>query len=291
MDVFKTIVGDSRFIDITDDNFTRETGKRRPYYNTDGDRLRCFAVCPACDNPIQIIGLYKAEEEASRSPYGRHTPRSVPLLAEYDQDAYLGCPFSDPGHRRTANGRRSPKNRTGIAIRNLMRDQFDRIVYIWSKQTGIRLSHAFAEKLLRQWRDDEGWRFHIANYQNLPFALLYAQPALPLYGRLVSSSSPLHTALVRRPEIRMVPSVNGKYSQVKSSDGGYVDPSFFVSEHRQEVVDERLEESFLLTVTLSDETVYRERIMVDHSFLTNLMKSETGHRDRDFLDIAARVLR
>lgn len=32
-----------------------------------------YAVCPLCDNPIQIVGLFRRQEESrARRPYGRH---------------------------------------------------------------------------------------------------------------------------------------------------------------------------------------------------------------------------
>ena len=87
MDVFKTKPGIPESLHILEETFTNATNKQVPYY-TEGEHgrnARCFAVCPLCDNPIQIIGLYKAHDEG-RKPYGRHYPKDILDLANYDEE-------------------------------------------------------------------------------------------------------------------------------------------------------------------------------------------------------------
>ncbi|MCS5465580.1 hypothetical protein NWO25_19660 [Enterococcus lactis] len=54
-----------------------------------------YAICPECDNPIQIIGLYKETQESGRKPYGKHHKGTIPYLAKYSEEDYLECPFSN----------------------------------------------------------------------------------------------------------------------------------------------------------------------------------------------------
>lgn len=49
-------------------------------------------VEPACDNSIQLIGLYKKLENTDR-PYGKHYNRSL-SFAPYNETAYRFCPFA-----------------------------------------------------------------------------------------------------------------------------------------------------------------------------------------------------
>ena len=61
MDVFKTKPGIPESLHILEETFTNATNKQVPYY-TEGEHgrnARCFAVCPLCDNPIQISGYTK----------------------------------------------------------------------------------------------------------------------------------------------------------------------------------------------------------------------------------------
>ena len=62
------------------------------------EKITYKAVCPACDNPIQIIGLFKREEEVKRKPYGRHTTIDLPGLTVYSEEDYLNCPYHNPNH-------------------------------------------------------------------------------------------------------------------------------------------------------------------------------------------------
>ena len=53
-----------------------------------------FAICPQCDNPIQIVGLYKKLKNTDK-PYGKHYTRSVNGLADYNQQAYDYSTYND----------------------------------------------------------------------------------------------------------------------------------------------------------------------------------------------------
>ena len=56
MDTYKLRPKWTKINTISKENFEKDTGKLEPYYQVDRDSQ--YAVCPACDNPISIIGLY-----------------------------------------------------------------------------------------------------------------------------------------------------------------------------------------------------------------------------------------
>lgn len=77
---FKLSQGNGKLYDITKRNFEELTNKKKPYMLTGKDgQTRCFGICPACDNPIQLIGLYKKLENTDR-PYGRHYNRDAVIF-------------------------------------------------------------------------------------------------------------------------------------------------------------------------------------------------------------------
>ena len=77
---FKLRTGVSNPYEINAENFEKLTLKQEPYHKVGKDGVpRDFGVCPACDNPIQLIGLYKKLENTDR-PYGKHYSRSLSLL-------------------------------------------------------------------------------------------------------------------------------------------------------------------------------------------------------------------
>ena len=67
---FKLHTGEYPVYELTKENYLAKTKKDRRYSSVGKDQCkRNFAVCPACDNPIQIIGLCKKLENTDK-PYG-----------------------------------------------------------------------------------------------------------------------------------------------------------------------------------------------------------------------------
>ena len=86
MDVFKAWPGRAESIVISQESYMRCTGGVAPW-RRDGDKgPSYYAVCPLCDNPIQIVGMFRRQEESrARRPYGRHHRGDVPGLCRYDE--------------------------------------------------------------------------------------------------------------------------------------------------------------------------------------------------------------
>lgn len=144
MDVFKAWPGRAESIVISQESYMGCTGGVAPW-RRDGDTgPSYYAVCPLCDNPIQIVGLFRRQEESrARRPYGRHHRGDVPGLCRYDEDAYLHCPYADPNHRTDTRAKRHPKYPTGRALYGLMRGEFDRVTLAWERFSGIHLGPGF----------------------------------------------------------------------------------------------------------------------------------------------------
>lgn len=150
MDAFKAWPGRAESIVISQESYMRCTGGVAPW-RRDGDKgPSYYAVCPLCDNPIQIVGMFRRQEESrARRPYGRHHRGDVPGLCRYDEDAYLHCPYADPNHRTDTRARRHPKDQTGRALYGLMRGEFDRVTLAWERFSGIHLGPGAARDMLR----------------------------------------------------------------------------------------------------------------------------------------------
>ena len=99
MNIFS--VGDGEEYDLTRENYIAKTHKRFPFYqNPKRYQNPYFAICPACNNPIQIINLFgkQYEEEQTRNTtmHGRHFIRSVDGLPLYNRENYDACPIHNP---------------------------------------------------------------------------------------------------------------------------------------------------------------------------------------------------
>lgn len=218
MDVFKTKVGDLRSIPISLENLEKTTRREYPYFQIVNDKPVYYAICPLCDNPIRIINLFRKEYKSndnSPKPYGRHIEHGVKDLAYFDREAYLACPY----HRISSHGYkpklRAENNKTGLAIYKLMKENFDRIIYIWNKTTDIKISRAFAQDLLSLWKKNKGWLYYDNTFNNLSYMLLYPLPGVSLVGRMIKKNSPLHAKLQNCKEIFFLDTKQKDYVQVK----------------------------------------------------------------------------
>ena len=73
--------------ELAKENYLTKTKKDKRYSAVGKDQCkRDFAVCPACDNPIQIIGVYKKLENTDK-PYGRHYNHDT-AIAKHNEQAY-----------------------------------------------------------------------------------------------------------------------------------------------------------------------------------------------------------
>ncbi|MET0017979.1 hypothetical protein [Oscillibacter sp.] len=297
MDIFKLKPGMSHIYPVSPENYEAATGQARKYRKESRTGESYFAVCPACDNPIQLIGLYKNTAESGRKPYGKHTCQTIPNLAEYDQDAYLDCPYSDP-RRTPPTARRKAESRLSRQIIQLLHDQFDRVIHILSKETGICFSTALSKKMLEGYIVREGWSFRNAAPYNLPWAFVEGQVALPLYGQRICADCALHDAIAYNyPAARFEETPAYNSVRILQNAGQYVDLSFAFVSHKRSVRDEHLFETIDFWVyrgiAPKMETVYRNTLNIQTDYFLNLINlpDERSHRNQKLLDIADELLK
>lgn len=297
MDVFKLKPGVSRIYPVSPENYEAATGQSKKYRRKGGNGESYFAVCPACDNPIQLIGLYRDTAESGRKPYVKHYRRTIPDLAEYDEDAYLDCPYSSPGWTPPAV-RRKPESRMTRQILHLLHDQFDRVIHILSRDTGICFSAAMAKKLLQGYILREGWSFRNAASYNLPWTFVEGQVALPLFGQRIRTGCALYDAITAScPAVRFEEAPDHRAARVAQNSEQYVDLSFTFVSHKCAVENDHLFESIDFWVYRGTaphmETVYRKALDVQTDYFLNLINlpDARSHRNRKLLDIADELLK
>jgi len=77
MDLYKLRIEDTESKIINKDRFEQDTLRREPWYQPgSADKLTQFAVCPACDNPIQLVGLYELPSNVKNS-FGKHATKTI----------------------------------------------------------------------------------------------------------------------------------------------------------------------------------------------------------------------
>lgn len=293
MDVFKTKPGIPESLRISEENFTNATKKQKPYYaeGRHGRNARCFAVCPLCDNPIQIIGLYKAHEEG-RNPYGRHYPKDILDLADYDEEAYYGCYYANPDRKKSVIKRKTETARS-MAMYNLLRDQFDRIIYILETSLELKISYAFAEELLRQYLFNEGWLYYESTYANLPWMLIYAMQAKSLINRRILKEGRLYRFLKENCQaVILTDFPNSNYAKVEAKSG-FVHLNFYVCNHNITRKEETIEETYRLVIVENDKIIFERVLFVEQDFLAKLiaLPPERSRRNPKLQEIAEQLMK
>lgn len=261
MDVFKTKPFIKQEIPINEENYTEYTHKAKPYYvETSDNKHKCYAVCPACDNPILIVGLYKQEKDSEpNKPYGRHNKGDVYRIAQYNEEAYYNCPYAkiSQGEQRK---KRPEGNAKSNALLDYLNNNMESIIARLSDSLGILISDAFKDKLYNNFVSNEGWKYYDVSFENLYMMLLYAEPAYTLFGRKVIVDSPLYEALLPLDYIELEETSDPRYVKVTSE--GFLDMSFVITNHRRNVVEEHLTETFTMTVYHDGETIFTRIIEI-----------------------------
>jgi hypothetical protein len=172
-------------------------------------------VCPYCENPIQLKGLYpKAQsipaEVASpsapgikpvppsppRRPYGSHTGQEEEGFPHFDATDLQYCPYL----LKNSALRKEDRRPIGAASNQLIQiavNEFDRIILLLREDFEIHFSNAFAGRMLEFWFDAEGYRYKGAHLRNLPWMIAYFGPVQSLFGQRFDEQSKLRSAIAR----------------------------------------------------------------------------------------------
>lgn len=187
---FKVKTGKLPVHRITRDNVEAILGRRPPWFRQGQarDDDRHYAVCPYCDNAVQLKGLYRRDEN-SPHPYGSHVGKPLDGFPFNETDLTF-CPYRMKGK---GNGKAS-RRPIGIATTQLIHlavNEFDRIVLILRDNFGFPFSNKFAGQMLNQWFDSQGYLYTGAHLRNLPWMIAYFSPAQSLFGQPVKENTEL----------------------------------------------------------------------------------------------------
>ena len=187
MNVYKLSIVDWAEKPLNRDTFEQETGRRNPWYVNNGTAKppSNFAVCPGCNNPIQIIGFYRKSEHTN-SPYARHYGHSIRGLATYRQFAYDNCPYAAP-RKYDASARRPAADPLGDRILDILVPNFDRVIWILEQDTGLKITSKLAEAMLMDYRGQQGHLYMGATLQNVPWTFAFMTLSKSLLGRRVTN--------------------------------------------------------------------------------------------------------
>ncbi len=297
MDVYKLSPGFSPIFSIsTINDFERLTMKDKPHWDfSDGEEPALYAICPICGNPIQMIALFRRTINSPRA-HGRHIAHDVPNLADYNHEAYDSCPYANPNaHRPDRDARKRSIEGLPHDIYNLLREQFDRAIYLLKKKLPIFISKALAASMLDDYLATRGYLYVGASLQNLPWMLAYMGPSRGLTGRFVKRETPLAQAIAdaKIPGCLLIGGEKEGYLKVARAKGTFLELKFCFIAHSRKVQDHQLSETLDFVVNYGKGTpprrIYRETLQIDPTYFFNLVNlpPERGQRTHELLALAA----
>jgi len=298
VDVYKLRIEHTTAKTITRDTFEADTRCREPWYQDGaGEKRSQFAVCPACDNPIQLIGLYELPANVDK-PFGKHTISGIPGLAPSDPEARENCPYLNPRqHDRAA--RRERFDGIPRKILMLLIEQFDRVVYVIEKQTDVVFSSNTLKGMLERYKGERGYMYTGATLRNVPWIFAYLSDATDLFAQKVVDNVALSNAILERAsEARIDEKGRVSANERPGEKKPFVDLKMSFIRHRitKDTEEGGLVETMELVVSRQQnrdiENIHQQVIEFDHDWFERLIQLPANHKYRrlDRVDLAKQVL-
>jgi hypothetical protein len=259
------------------------------------DKKSVFAVCPGCDNPIQLIGLFKRVENP-KNPYGKHVPHDINELAKYDQAKYIYCPYSNP-NRKYSKDRRRGEDKLAKDLITLLHSQFDRVVRLLQKDIDVRLSPNLLKKMLSDYFAMEFYLYYGATLNNLPWMFGYASSHKSLFGQYIRKGSGLYAAILEHCQDAVFIDEGKTFVKLMNKPGEFIDIDFAFRFHEVRKEGEDIRETldfYAVHGPIEDVTKYPEHIFYEATINIDIAKflnsisepSEETERDEFLLGIA-----
>lgn len=285
----------SERIIITKESFEVHTKNKFPYEQiTNKGSLSQYGICPSCLNPIQLIGV---SHEIKVSPHGKHTGKTIKGLPNWKYQRYVYCPYAKHSEYVEPNEHDliPDIDENVIELYELLREQFDKAVYVIQKTFRIRCSKNFWRKVLQKYVNTYVYCYPWLTESNLPYILaLRGMQQESCLGQRFEVDSEVFQAISKHPCAAWADVKDEGYKMLQNN-GNYLKLVFRLTNHQQKAVEgKELKESLIFCIddNISLKTVYEKKIEFDETYFTNILNSEKGKNvwDQDLLDIAAGLM-
>ena len=273
--------------------YEERIGNNPCYTQSVGGEIKHLALCPRCDNPVVILGIYK---KIDVSPHARHAKGvNIPNVVQYGEYRFQNCPY----HKKRANYIKEYVPETEEPQRwelyGIAKDHFDKAIYMLQKGTGIYITHEMAEALAENYVIMRAYNYIDATMYNIPWYLIYSFPGFPLYHMVVRKDTALCRHLKKLGFVLRDSKIKG-HVYVGSNEGQLVK----ATNYRYSVdKDEKLNEWVDFSIIRPDDTVTdtllyvpmdRFSISVDSYYFGNLIRYSGWKPRQDLLDIAKKCM-
>ncbi|MEE6146240.1 hypothetical protein V2151_26680 [Bacillus cereus] len=268
MDIFKLKTDSNEIFKLTVYNYEQQTHKKSPYYDMSGKDGRYYAVCPSCNNPIQIYNLYKDKTKGQRL-HARHFGKSIHRLAVYNKERYLACELSNPESFGGETKRKNTKKSNELLA--LIKEYPDVLFNEIRKISGISFSYKKFDTMLKHFMKSEGYYYTAINKYNLPYGFLYMQKSINLYHGFLYKYSPNVNEIKKEIQNSKYHTVMDEGIKKKIDDFAALD--FYLTKHSVTGTAETIELRIVESAKDYEHIIFRKKISVDKfSFMDKVSK-------------------
>lgn len=273
--------------------YEEKTAKSNGYRQEIGGDTKYLALCPRCDNPVVILGVYRKIDVA---PHARHAKGvNIPGIAEYKEYKYLNCPY----HRKRANYVKEYVPETEEPQRHelyrIAKEHYDKAIYLLQKQTGIYITLSMAESIAENYATVRAYNYIDATLYNIPWYLLYSFYGFPLYRMIVRKNTTIYKHLVHLG-FRLKESKIKEHVYIENNNGYLlIATDYRYSVDKNDTLNEWLDFSIIKPDdTISEALLYtpvdRFSVRVDSSYFGNLIEYKDWNPRQNLLEIADRYM-
>ena len=173
--------------------YEERVGNNPGYIQVVSGETKHLALCPRCNNPVAILGIYKKIDVA---PHARHDKGiNIPYVAQYDEYKFQNCPY----HKKRADYIKEYVPETEEPQRHelyrITKKHYDKAVYLLQKETGIYVTLRMAEALAENYAIMRAYNYIDATIYNIPWFLIYSYNGFTLYHMIIRKNTTLYRHL------------------------------------------------------------------------------------------------
>lgn len=269
-------------------------GDKSDYIQIINEEKKHLALCPRCNNPVVVLGIYKRINVA---PHARHAKGiNIPNIVKFNEYKYKHCPY----HRKNANYVREYVPETEQAERQelyqITKEHFDKAIYLLQKGTGIYITLSMAEELAENYVAERAYNYIDATVYNIPWYLLYSlMGGFPLYHMLIKKNTIIYRHL-RKLKFDLRNSMVEGYVYVEENEGYLLTATNYryivdKNDHLNEKLDFSILRPDKKVSTGLYERVDKFSISVDLYYFSNLINYKNWKPRQKVLDIAAKYMK
>jgi|GEM_PF-3430105 len=276
---------------VSEKQFELGTGRKYPW-EQGVPRTKRYALCPVCNNPVRLVGLYKSVKP---KPYGAHVARNVPGLPAHNDHRYANCPRYVGITPINENARYDEPEPHQLELCQVLRDNIHKIIYVAESTLDIRGTVNFWRKCIEKFVGSKGYLYPRISIDNLPWLFLYfGANQADLYRQNVKLNSDMHRAIVSNCSNAKfeISSESAQYGALVRGDGYLDNISLRFTGYEVVSRENTAYEKMTIYVDFRDREIYKAQLDVVPSLLRRMLRSrwDDNKRNKALQDVATEVM-